>query len=79
MFSPLIRACFLYSARRKRLSSTIRVLARLKVKSLATLLLFLLSLNLSEALVLIVEDRVLGQDVVERAPKILDLLSTVLV
>ena len=61
LLSPLVSACFLYSARREELSSTVIVLARLELKSFTLVLMLLLSLkNLFKALVLVVEERVLN-------------------
>jgi hypothetical protein len=60
LFCLLILTCFLYSLWGVELSSTMIVLARLKVKSLALLVVLLLSLkNLLEARYLMVEERVL--------------------
>jgi hypothetical protein len=61
LLSPLVSACFLYSARRVELSPTVIVLARLELKSFALVLVLLLSLkNLSKALILMVKERVLN-------------------
>jgi hypothetical protein len=61
LFSPLIRASFLYSARRVELSPTIILLARLELESFALILVLLLSLkNLFKACYLIVKELVLN-------------------
>jgi hypothetical protein len=61
LLSPLIRACFLYSARRVKLSPTVILLARLKLKSFALILMLLLSLkNLFKPLIFVVEKLILN-------------------
>jgi hypothetical protein len=61
LLCPLISACFLYSARRVELSSTVILLARLELKSFALVLVLLLSLNdLFKALILVVEELILN-------------------
>ena len=61
LLCPLISACFLYSARRVELSSTIILLARLELKSFALVLMLLLSLkHLFKVLILVVEELILS-------------------
>jgi hypothetical protein len=60
LLDPLIRACFLYSSRRVKLSSAVIVLARLELKSFALILMLLLSLkDFLKACYLMVEESVL--------------------
>jgi hypothetical protein len=61
LLCPFISTCFLYSARRVELSSTIILFARLELKSFALILILFLSLkHLFKALILIVEELILN-------------------